>query len=166
MNLNFNGTVNFHNSVNLSSNSSGLDKAQFERASDAIYNMRQFESRTDLSSLDNVQEALPKRVSNVNEVSPPPSNMLPNSNVSRVTPESLLNSEELYTKRGLLRSKRGRPRARDEQIAKRQNTNNEVNVEHYQPEPHQVEQEYSQDNLDGEIDLDMLDNLAMLPLDT
>lgn len=165
MNLNFNGTVNFHNSVNLSANSSGLDKKQLEMTSDAIYNMRQFESSTDLSSLDNIQEALPNSVSNVNEVSPPPSNTLPKSNVSRVTPESLINDEELYTKRGLLRSKRGRPRARDVQVAKRQNTNNEDVVEHYQQEPHQVEQECSRDSLDGDMELDMLNNLAMLPLD-
>lgn len=131
MNLNFNGTVNFHNSVNLSANS--RDKGQYQRrVRDAAYNMQHFDSSADLLFQDNVQETSNDHVPNVNEVSPPPSNTLPNSNVSEVTPESLTHihmdtDNLLLTKRGKLRSKRGRPRAIDafNEAMKRQNVNSD-----------------------------------------
>lgn len=130
MNLNFNGTVNFHNSVNLSANS--RDKGQYQRrVRDAAHNMQHFDRSVDLSFQDNVQEASNDHVSNVHEVSPPPTSASPNPNVSEVTPESLthahMNTRHLYTKRGKLRSKRGRPRSIDafNEAMKRQKVNSD-----------------------------------------
>lgn len=166
MNLNFNGTVNFHNSVNLSTNTS--DESQYQkRVRDAAYNMQHFDRSVDLSLQDNVQDASTNNVSNVNEVSPPLSNTLPNPNVSEVTPESLyhthMDTRNLYTKRGKLRSKRGRPRAIDafNEAMKRQNVNRDNVPDIYQETGASAEPENdakSQDSFGG-VDWEALDDV-------
>ena len=165
MNLNFNGTVNFHNSVNLSTSSS--DESQYRRrVRDAAYNMQHFDSSADLSLQDNIQEASNNHVSNVNEVSPPPSSTSPNPNVSEVTPESLthihMDTRNLYTKRGKLRSKRGRPRAIDafNEAMKRRNVNSDNALDINQDTSASAEPENDANSQDsfGDMDWEALDS--------